>query len=401
MSGWDDNARFEQVDWSDVSTAKRHLTAERITFLVGAIVLLGAYLYDRYYTHVYLVFDWQFTALQWMFVLGLLIIVSFGIIPAIRRRQTTKETLKQLLSNPLTAFALIFVVILVFVGLFGPVLYERPRLRFGHAYTPPVGIVSEVSSHTCGGERIGEPFSYECLGTWEHPLGTNHRGYPIEYLLITGARIAMYVVVFTAAFIVPLAVATGIFAGLRGGLVDNVLMSYVDVQLILPAIMVYFIGYIYFNVSLMLLLVTFGLLSWGGIARLVRSEVLQRREEGHVRVARGLGASDWYIAIRHILPNVSNTVVPAAFHLLALLVLIEAGIAFLGFHDIEMFSWGSTIAESTNSVFSLGLLEGETDFAAREIWWASTFPAMALALTMLSFKLLGDGIRDVLDPQTR
>ncbi|WP_245998579.1 ABC transporter permease [Halalkalicoccus subterraneus] len=220
------------------------------------------------------------------------------------------------------------------------------------------------------------------------------------FLLISGARVALYIVVFTAAFVVPLAAAVGIIAGLRGGLVDSLLMSYVDIQLSIPAIILYFLGYAYWNPSLLLLLATFGLLSWGGIARLVRSEVLQRREDGHVLVARSLGASRLYIAKRHILPNVTNTLVPAIFHLFAMLVLIEAGIAFLGFHDLELYSWGSTISESINAAVP-GYVQSRADEPAYMIWWVSTLPALALTMTVFSFKLVGDCLRDALDPRQK
>jgi peptide/nickel transport system permease protein len=163
-------------------------------------------------------------------------------------------------------------------------------------------------------------------------------------------------------------------------------MGYVDLQLCLPAMVVYLVANAYYNTSLLVLLGAFGLLSWGGIARLVRSEVLQRREAGHVRVARGYGASWRYVARKHILPNVTNTLVPAVFQLLALLVLIEAGIAFLGFHDVQLYSWGSTISEG------LGRSAGDG-------WWIAAFPAVALVTTVLSLKLVGDGLRDALDPR--
>jgi peptide/nickel transport system permease protein len=137
------------------------------------------------------------------------------------------------------------------------------------------------------------------------------------------------------------------------------------------------------------LLATFGLLSWGPVARLVRSEVLQRREDGYVVVARSLGGSDSYVARRHVLPNVTNTLVPAVFHLFAILILAEAGVAFLGFSNVELYSWGSTIAEGLSP----------DRMGAYQVWWISTVPAVALAATVVALKLAGDGLRDVLDPR--
>ena len=148
----------------------------------------------------------------------------------------------------------------------------------------------------------------------------------------------------------------------------------------------------------MLLLATFGVLSWGGIARLVRSEVIRRREDGYVLVARSLGASESYIARKHVLPNSTNTLVPAAFQLLALFVLIEAGVAFLGFHQLETYSWGSTISESINAEVA-GQLQNRADVPAYQIWWVSALPAAALTATLIAFKTLGDGVRDALDPR--
>lgn len=391
------NPSFESVDWDQLEARRQLPRLELTTFAIGFILLAGMFLYDWYIAHVYFVLDWTFDLHVWAFMLGLWILFCFGVIPSIRRWDRTSRILRALLSTPRTAFALLVVAALGVIGLVGPLFFGSQLPQFGYAYTPPVGFSSELSWNSCAGEVTGDAFERVCHGTWDYPFGTDYRGFPIHFLLVSGARIALYVIVFTAAFIVPLAVATGLIAGLRGGLVDDLLMAYVDVQLTLPAIIVYFVGYIYWNVSMMLLLVVFGLLSWGGVARLVRSETLQRREEGHVRVARGLGASEYYVAIRHILPNITNTVVPAAFHLLALLILVEAGIAFLGYHDINLYSWGSTIAEGSTTIYNPGLVETASEPAYR-IWWISFFPAMALGVTLLAFKLLGDGVRDVLAP---
>ena len=402
MSPPEEAAAFESVDWSAIEAEPRWPTAEVVTLVAGGLVLLAAFLYDRYVTHVYLVLDWRVDALEWLFLLGLLILTAFGLVPVLKRWDRTRVHLRRLLSRPATAFSLVFLALLFLVGLFGPVVLEPARLQFGHAFTPPVGFSTEVSRHTCGGVVTGEPFSFVCEGTWEHPLGTNHRGHPIEYLLMTGARVSLYVIVFTAAFVVPIGITTGLVAGLRGGLVDDLLMSYVDIQLSLPAIIVYFIAYTYWNVSLLLLLLTFGLLSWGGVARLVRSEVLQRREEGYVLASRAAGASKASVAKAHLLPNVTNTVVPAVFHLVPVLILTEAGIAFLGFEDARAYSWGETIADGLGQTVSAASPADRFHNLAvtpLDVWWVSAVPAVVLALTLVAFKLAGDGIRDALDPR--
>ncbi|WP_290810238.1 ABC transporter permease, partial [Halovivax sp.] len=159
------------------------------------------------------------------------------------------------------------------------------------------------------------------------------------------------------------------------------------------------IGYMYWNPSLLLLLVTFGLLSWGGIARLVRSEVLQRREAGYVMVARSLGASRGYVARRHVLPNITNTLVPAVFQLFALLILVEAGVAFLGFQEVYTYSWGLTIAEGVDPGEMPPVDLHGRPLGPHDVWWVATFPAIALSLTLVAFKLVGDGLRDALDPR--
>ena len=189
----------------------------------------------------------------------------------------------------------------------------------------------------------------------------------------------------TLGLIAPLATVVGLAAGYYGGRVDDALMTYVDAQISVPAILIYMVAYMFFFNSMAVLLVAFGLLSWGGIARIVRSETLQRSEEGYVLSARAIGARDRYVLRRHLFPNVTNTVVPATFHLIAILVLTEAGLAFIGFHA-SFQSWGMTISEG---VF----------YGATRAWWISALPAAALAVTVVALKVAGDGMRDVLDPR--
>ena len=398
MSRGDEDAQFERVDWSEIDRSREVVTAERVVFLVGILAVTALYLYDRYAAHVYLVGTWRTEPIDWVFMLSTVVLVAYGVVPLWKRRDSVRRVLGRLRSRPVTVGALGYLVVFVVVGFVGPVLVSNPGLRFHHAFHPPIGFTSQVVGIECVGEVTGPPFERQCHGSWTYPLGTNERGHPMGFLLVQGTRTALYVTFITAAFVVPLATVVGVVAGLRGGIVDSLLMSYVDVQLSLPAILVYFVGYTYWNPSLLLLIGAFGLLSWGGIARLVRSEVLQRRENGHVRVARSLGASERYVASRHIVPNITNTLVPAVFQLLALLVLFEAGVAFLGFHQIELYSWGSTISESVNAEVA-GQMQNRADYPAYQLWWVSTLPTIALTATMLSFKLVGDGLRDALDPR--
>lgn len=389
--------RFETVNWDGIDPSRRIVTPARTVFAIGLAIIGALYLYDREIAHVYLVYDWRVDAIDWAFLLAGLVVVAFGVIPLLERREATRRTLRGLRHKPLVLGAIGYLALIGFLGLFGPVLGWGPSLQLQYSYNPPIGFTSEVH-RDCAGVTTGDPFNEVCHGSLALPLGTNRQGMPLERLVIAGARPALYVIVIGAVLVVPIATAVGVIAGLRGGIVDRVLMSYVDLQLSLPAILIYFFAYMWWGASLLILLLAFGLLSWGGIARLVRSEVIQRRGDGHVTIARSLGASEYYIATRHIVPNITNTLIPAVFHLLALFVLYEAGIAFIGFYEAELYSWGRTISESTNAIVA-GQQHSRADQLAYRIWWVSTVAATALALTMFSFKILGDGLRDALDPQ--
>jgi len=386
MSSPDGPPQFRRVDWDEVDRSRSLVTPERAALVGGLLFVAALYWYDTSIAHVYLIGEWNVDPLDWALLVALVGLAAYGVVPTVRRRERVARVLGRLRSRPVTLAAGGYLSVVVLAGLLGPLLYQDPGLQFQYANHPPVGFATDVGVDECLGTVTGDVFDRTCHGTLAFPLGTNERGLPMSYLLLTGARVAVYVLAVTAAFVLPLATVVGVVAGLHGGLVDDLLMGYVDLQLCLPAMIVYLVANTYWHTSLFVLLVTFGLFSWGGIARLVRSEVLQRREAGHVRVARGFGAPWRYLARRHILPNVTSTLVPAVFQLLALLLLVEAGVAFLGFHDVSLYSWGATIS---------GGLGGN----AYRVWWMSTFPALALVAAMVSLKLLGDGLRDALDPR--
>ena len=394
MSAPSDQDSFEHVDWDAIDSGRPTLSPQRLLLLVGGGLLLALYLYNIYVAHVYLVGTIEVNYADWLFLFCALVLVAYGGVPLVRDRSLARRLLSAVWSRPLYKAGGVGFAGFVFFGLFGPLILGQPKLHFVHAFHPPVGFTGQFGyTIECVGEPIPtEGVDFLCEGSLLHPLGTNHRGHSMSFLLVLGARVALYIAAFTAAVIVPLATAVGVVAGLRGGLVDDLLMTYADIQMCVPAILLYFIGYFYFNGSLLLLLGTFALFSWAGLARLVRSEVIQHRGDGHVLVARSLGASRAYVAKRHILPNITNTLVPALFHLIALLVLVEAGVAFLGFSDVSLHSWGMTIANGLDPVS----LDRATPI---DIWWVSTVPALGLLLTLASLKLVGDSLRDAFDPR--
>lgn len=393
-----DEVSFESLEWNEIDRTPRRLTPERTIFLAGVAIVLAIFLYDHYVAHVYLVFDWRVDLLDYAFLIAVVAIIAYGAVPAIRNRGTTESIIRYVRARPVGIVAIGYLLVVAIVGVFGPLVLSA-NLQFNHGFHAPLGFHSSVVPGECVGRETGDVFNRLCHGSLEYPLGTNYRGHPMEYLLMRGARVAIYVAVISTVFVFPIATGVGVIAGVYGGIVDDLLMSYVDVQLSIPAIVFYLIGYMYWNPSLLLLIGAFGLLSWGGIARLVRSEVIQRREAGHVRVARSLGASTGHLAKRHLLPNTTNTLVPMLFHLLALYILVEAGVAFLGFYQIDLYSWGMTITEALPSSREGQMGHDQRQHPVHKVWWITTFPALALAGTILALKVTGDMVRDALDPR--
>lgn len=392
-TGTADDAEFERIDWERLDDTGRRFSAERIALVVGLVALVGVYLYYRSRGNIYLAWRWNVGPVDWLLLLSLVVLGAYVAVPLVRSRRTVGRFFRRFRTRPAIPLAAAFLGGVLLVGGYGIVGFaagELTNLTLDR-FQPPVWdtVPYGRTRHDCVGHVPSvESWTADrsCHGTWKHPLGTDRWGYDMIDLLIAGARPIVYVTLITIGLILPLATVVGLVSGYYGGGLDDLLMSYVDAQLAVPAIVVYLIAFMFFGDSMFVLIVAFGLLSWGGIARIVRSEALQCREEGYVLVARSIGAPPNYIIRRHLLPNVTNTVVPATFHLLAVLVLTEAGLSFLGF-NATFNSWGMTISE--------GLYYGPP----MTVWWTSTFPAIALVSTVAAFKLLGDGLRDVLDPR--
>ncbi|MWG32890.1 ABC transporter permease [Halomarina oriensis] len=392
----DTDERFEAVDWDAEATGRRPSTQATANVAVVVLSVLG-YVYETHLTATDLVpprgdgidLAWPVSNVDWLFVVSLaLIAVNVGF-PLARNPDRTRQYWRRLRADRLGSAAAVYLAVFFVLGLFGPVVLGSPTIQKGIAFQPPVLFsISSTIPTTCLGERVLS----RCTGTMAHPLGTTFEGKDVLLMVIMAMRITLQVAVIAAAIIVPVATVVGTTAGYLGGWVDDVLMRYVDLQQAIPAFLVYIIGIFLYGRSLFLIVVVFGLFSWGGVARMIRSEVLSRREEMYTMAARSAGASHLQVVRRHLLPNVSGTVVTATTLQVPAIVLAEAALAFLRLNETTLPSFGDLIAGGT-----IGRVLGWTNFT--EAWWIATIPALFLAVTVLSFGLLGDALRDVLDPR--
>ncbi len=180
----------------------------------------------------------------------------------------------------------------------------------------------------------------------------------------------------------------GAVAGYIGGLVDTFIMRFVDMVISFPRLVLLITIIALFEPSIFLIITVVGLTQWPGPTRIVRGEVLSLREREFVQAAEALGYSRSRIVFRHLIPNTLAPVIVAATLGIGNVIVLEAGLSFLGLGvQPPTPSWGTMIADGRN--YLLGA------------WWISTFPGLAIVFTVLSFNLVGDGLRDALDPRLR
>ncbi|MEF8780836.1 MAG: ABC transporter permease [Haloferacaceae archaeon] len=353
--------------------------------LTAAVVLAGAgYDYARLETNQPLAFGWEPTPVDWLFLLSVALFGWFVVVPLVRNRERTARYWSRLRADPLALGAALYLFAFFLAGTVGPALVDASANSLEHAYQPPV--LFSVSDHVPP-QCLGAQGPGTCHGTWQYPFGTDAHGNGILALVVLGAGVSLRVAFVVGALAVPLALAVGVVAGFVGGRVDSALMRYVDVQGTVPAFLVYVISIYVFGRSLFVLVVVFGLLSWGGIARIVRSEVLQLRNEGYVLASLVQGAGRLEVMRRHVLPNVFDNLAVSVTQAVPRILLAEAAISFMLLNDIGVPSWGHTA--------TMGLRH---QYQFVHTWWISTLPIAFLALTVVSFALLGDFFRDALDP---
>jgi len=223
-----------------------------------------------------------------------------------------------------------------------------------------------------------------------HPFGeTGGLQRDVLELVVNGARTSLFIG-FSSMFIgVIIGTVVGSVAGYLGGFVDNLLMRIVDVMLSLPLLFVILVAARFFGQgNVLLIVVIFGVFSWMGVSRLVRSLFLSIREREFVEAARAVGVRDRRIIFRHILPNAFSPIVVAASLIVAGNIIGEAFVSFLGFGVTTTPTWGN-------------ILSNALTFIPLGNWWWPFFPGFAIILTVLAVNFVGDGLRDAFDPRSR
>jgi peptide/nickel transport system permease protein len=220
-----------------------------------------------------------------------------------------------------------------------------------------------------------------------HPFGTDIYSRDVLSRVIHGARISLSVAFLAILLSITVGTAYGAISGYVGGRTDSVMMRVIDALLSIPRILVLLaIFALWGRVSLGALVLILGLTGWFGTSRLVRAQVLQLKTEEMVVAARALGARHRRILWRHILPGVTSTVVVAATLGIGNVIILEAGLSFLGVGvQPPTASWGNIISDGSSNVAGM--------------WWMSLFPGLAIVLTVMAFNIIGDALRDALDPR--
>ncbi len=329
--------------------------------------------------------------------------------PPSRRQGYWRIVARQFRRNRIALVAFFILVALALVAIFAPFIAgDRPifMVKEGQTYFFP-NVINypdllnfDFASWQPGpGETVLRPlipYSYERSDllnrlqppTSEHWLGTDDRGRDVLSRLIWGTRISMSVGFVAVGISLAIGIVLGALAGYYRRWVDVLVLRIIEVMLCFPTFILILALIAFLPPSIWNIMVAIGVTSWTGVARLVRGEFLKLRESDFVTAARATGLRDSRVIFRHILPNALAPVFVTATFGVAGAILTESALSFLGFGVPPPDpSWGEVLSQSKRYV----------DFA----WWLVTFPGLAIFVTVTAFNLVGDGLRDAMDPRLR
>ena len=221
-----------------------------------------------------------------------------------------------------------------------------------------------------------------------HILGTDELGRDVLSRIYHGAGVSLSVGFVAVGISTIIGIILGALAGYYGGIVDKVIMRFVDIMLCFPSFFLILAVIAFIGPSIWNIMIVIGVTSWMGVSRLVRAEFLTLKERDFVVAAVSQGAGDWRIIFYHVLPNAMAPVLVSATLGVAAAVLVESGLSFLGIGvQPPDPSWGNMLTEGKDNI---------------EIaWWLSVFPGLAILITVMGYNLLGEGVRDALDPRLK
>ena len=274
-----------------------------------------------------------------------------------------KIFIRQYRKNKLAVFGALIITVLTLGAIFSPVItqYDPNEIDLSEIYQPP---------------------------SWQHPFGTDMNGRDVFARVLFGARISMSVGFISSGLAGLIGVLIGAVAGFFGGKIDSFLMRLVDLILCIPSFFLLLMVIAMLEPNIYNVMIVIALTSWPGLARMVRAEVLSIRERDFIQAAIALGIGRWRIIWRHVIPNVMAPVFVAITLGVAAAILVESGLSFLGLGvQPPTPSWGNILAQGRSVM----------QFA----WWMTVFPGLAIFLTVLCYNLIGEGLRDALDPRLR
>jgi peptide/nickel transport system permease protein len=290
----------------------------------------------------------------------------------IEGRSQWQLTWRRLRSDKVAMAALAVILIMILLAILAPVFVSL-------THHPP-----NIAYPNTGEDVAGNPVGPGTNGFW---LGTDGTGRDLFIRILYGARISLFVG-FVTTFIGAVAgVAVGLMAGYFGGFIDTVLARFTDAVLAFPYVVLALALAVVLGPSLSVIIAVISFFSWAAIARIVRGQTLSIKEKEYIEAARSLGAGPFRIMIFDILPNLLAPVLVLATLYIPTAIVFEATLSYLGLGiQPPTASWGDILADAQNFF--------------QTSWWYVVFPAIALLITTLAFNLLGDGVRDAMDPRT-
>ncbi len=268
------------------------------------------------------------------------------------------------LNNPLTILGISIIFMIMLWVIFAPWISK-------YTYDALAGVDTNI-----------EPYARPSAN---HLFGTSKFGRDVYGRLIWGARSSLTMGIFSISISVSFGVILGIIAAYKGGIVDNIIMRIMDIIMAFPGLIIIIIILSIVGPSMQMILLIWGVLGIAGYSRLIRGSALQEIGKTYVEAAKVAGSKDFRIMFKHVLPNCIAPIVVAVTFNIGGMILGLAGLSFLGYSDPELIEWGMDISYSRDKLYSA--------------IWTALVPGLGIFITVLGFMLLGDGLRDAMDPR--